>query len=116
MTGGEQERGGEREKSWNKAVRASSEAKERLCGRVSYFASLAASAGGRVCVCMRVGGWRESEHIKGKGEQGQVTFTQQVETTQILLKIELNLHTSTRDDQKFTSSAPFAINANVQLI
>lgn len=77
---------------------------------MSYFASLAASAGG--CVCGGVG----SEDIKGKGEQGQVTFTQQVETTEMLLKIEPNLHVSTREDQKFTSSAPFAINANVRLI
>lgn len=56
------------------------------------------------------------EDIKGKGEQGQVTFTQQVDTTEMLLKIEVNLHVSTREDQKFTSSAPFAINANVPLI
>lgn len=41
----------EKKKSWNKAVSASSEAKERLCGRVSYFASLAASAGG-LCLCV----------------------------------------------------------------
>lgn len=48
---------------------------ERLCGRVSYFASLAASAGGGgacVCMCMDLkgygGGERESEsnHLKGK--------------------------------------------------
>lgn len=46
----------EREKkSWNKAVSAEREAKERLCGRVSYFASLAASAGG-LCLCVDLRG------------------------------------------------------------
>lgn len=41
----------EREKSWEKiAVGAWSEAEKRLCGRVSYFASLAPSVGGRGAV------------------------------------------------------------------
>lgn len=40
---------------------------------------------------------RERKNIKGKREQGQVTFTQQVETTKILLKIdELNLYIPTK--------------------
>lgn len=40
---------------------------------------------------------REREHIKGTREQGQVTFTQQVETPNILFKIdEVNLHIPTR--------------------
>lgn len=39
---------------------------------------------------------RERKHIKGRREQGQVTFTQQVETQNILLKIdEVNLHIPT---------------------
>lgn len=66
-----QKRAEEKKKSWNKAVRAWSEAEERLCGRVSYFASLAASAGGlcvSVCVCGFKKGCAESDSQSLKGE------------------------------------------------
>lgn len=54
-----------------------------------------------LCLCVDLSGGiereRERKHIKGKREQGQVTFTQQVQTTKILLKIdELNLYIPTK--------------------